>query len=75
VKFATDPHVMRFSICELPEDRPTESHTLLADINEFLSILSTVLSDMAENRAHVAAEHLWSFVKSDGGEGRILLWA
>ena len=75
MKFATGPHVMRFSICELHEDRLTESHTLLASINEFLSILSTVLSDMAEYRAHVAAEHLWSYVKSDRGEGRTLIWA
>jgi hypothetical protein len=66
---------MRFGICELHEDRLTESHTLLAGINEFLSLLSTVLSDMAENREHIAAGHLWSFVKSDGGKGRTLIWA
>jgi len=59
---------MRFSICELREKRLTESYTLLAstDLNEFLSIFSTVLSDLAENRAHDTAEHLWSFVKSQG---------
>ena len=76
MKFAADTHVMRFNICELPDYRLTESHILHDGINEILPILSTGLSDMAENRAHVvAAEHLWSFVKSDGGEGCTLLWA
>jgi hypothetical protein len=41
---------MRFSICGLREKRLTESYTLLAGIDKFLSVFSTVLSDLAENR-------------------------
>jgi hypothetical protein len=66
VKFATDSHVMRLSICELREKRLTESYTLLAGINEFLSILSTVLSDLAENRHMILLNICGVFVNSEG---------
>jgi hypothetical protein len=57
-----DACVMQLSGGEFRENRHSESHTLLRGMNEFLSVLSTLMSDLGEIRykrpAHNAVEHL-----------------